>query len=83
MMTKQEMINFKLPNPYKPSPELIEDQGLDLIPNVLDFRLAGKTRRHYEIFNLLIRIERLRYAYPEEDAINSLVEEYNKLVSRL
>lgn len=83
-MTKEEMINFELPIPYSSSSELLENSDLDLIPDLLDFHLSRKTMKHYEAFNLLIRIEMLKRDFPEEkETINSLVEEYNKLVSWL
>lgn len=46
-MTKEEMINFELPIPYSSSSELLESSGLDLIPDLLDFHLSGKTMKHY------------------------------------
>ena len=92
-MGKEELIDFKLPDKYADNLIKIED-GLDHIPELIDFISCGKTIEEYKKFAIYMNIEYMKhnlkeYEYESElsdeekntlqQTIENMIKEYNSL----
>lgn len=92
-MGKKELIDFKLPEKYADNLIKIDD-GLDNIPELIDFISCGKTIEEYKKFAIYMNIEYTKhnlkeYEYESElsdeeinmlqQTIKNMIEEYNSL----
>ncbi|WP_343348285.1 hypothetical protein [Terrisporobacter petrolearius] len=92
-MNKKELIDFKLPEKYADNLIKIDD-GLDNIPELIDFISCGKTIEEYKKFAIYMNIEYTKHNLKEyeceselsdeeinmlQQTIKNMIEEYNSL----
>lgn len=92
-MGKKELIDFKLPDKYADNLIKIDD-GLDNIPELIDFISCGKTIEEYKKFAIYMNIEYTKHNLKEyeyesklsdeernmlQQTIKNMIEEYNSL----
>lgn len=87
-MNKNDLLRIELPKEYIDCSDWFEE-GVDILPDLKDFVLFGKTKKEYEKFMKLYSIENLKKcisdAITDEDKkslfslIDDCIREYNAL----
>lgn len=88
---KEKLLNIKLPLKYEDG--IIEFiDGLDNVPNWIEFSTTGHSKEEYKKMNLLVDIERMKHELNQykneltieemeyiEQLINDSIEKYNNI----